>query len=87
MNRLIRMFTLLVVTAALGGVGLMAALATEEPPGRQEPVPPGMMRMHELMKQGNPGMMRMHELMVQGNPGMAHMHELIMPSRARHGSR
>lgn len=82
-----RTFTLLVLTAALGGVGPVSAHAADESPGQPAPAPPGMMRMDELMEQGNPGMARMHELMMQGNPGMARMHELMMPTAAAHGSR
>lgn len=77
MHRLMRTSAALVLTAALGGLGTASAHAAEESSGGEAPAPPGLVRMHELMTQGNPGMARMHELMMQGNPGMARMCELM----------
>ncbi|MDQ3384494.1 MAG: hypothetical protein M3503_00540 [Actinomycetota bacterium] len=62
-----------VAIAAVVGPATLASGQQTEPP-----VPRGMERMHELMREGNPGMKRMHELMREGNPGMKRMHSRMM---------
>lgn len=67
------------VFAVVAGTAALAMIAT---PGTasaaEQPDPPGLEQMHELMMGGNPGMARMCELMEAGNPGMARLHELMM---------
>ena len=52
-----------------GAVVLPAGVAQAQQGTQSSPPanPPGMHRMHELMKQGNPGMARMHERMHAGH--------------------
>lgn len=74
--------SILAAVLVTGAVVLPAGVAQAQAgPGGPPMTPPGMHRMHELMKEGNPGMARMHQLMKQGNPGVVRMHELMQARR------
>ena len=63
--------SLLVAALVAGGVAVPIGVAHAQPGGGGEgsDAPAGMVRMHELMQQGNPGMAQMCERMHEGTPG------------------
>lgn len=63
--------SLLVAAVIAGAVAVPIRVAQAQPGGGGEgpDAPAGMVRMHELMQQGNPGMAQMCELMHEGTAG------------------